>query len=331
MARTRTQRRRQTLRIVVALIVTFLILVFGREVSRSAHQAQSARRSENLSFATMAGTLLTQENAFDAQLATLLTNGSTLTRPSLALQLTDMTRDLSLWRTEAAFLKSPVLTPSLNLTLADATVTRVNDYATVLAYVADGLTLTGPNVANPSVALGAAQQSLLATAASWGGDRHALASSPGTVTLAALTNSSAGLNVRQDVATLASSSNLAATRAIVISALQVQPAPFPAPQLTLLLAPTSTMQVQIAVTNLREIVQPITLTMVLTSASGATQRVTSTRSLAPLSSYAFDPHAFSVVPGEKGTLSVTLNGIPASGSLLHSRTYSLSVSPSGTG
>jgi hypothetical protein len=279
----------------------------------------------------MAGTLLTQENAFDVQLASLLTNGSSLTRATFALQLTDLTRDLSLWRTEAAFLKSPMLTPSLNLTIAEATVTRVNDYATVLAYVADGLTLTGPNVANPSVALGAAQQSLLATAASWGGDRHALKSSPGAVTLEALTNTSAGLNVRQDVANLASSSNLVATRAIVLAALQVQPAPFPAPQLTLLLAPTTTMQVQVAVSNLREIVQPVILTMVLTSTSGATQRVTSTRTLAPLSSYAFDPHVFNVVPGEKGTFRVTLNGVPASSTLLHTRTYSLSVSPSGTG
>ncbi len=331
MARTRAQRRRQTLRIVVALIVTFLALVFGREVSRSAHQATSARRSENLSFAAMAGTLLSQENAFDTQLASLMTNGTNLTRPAAALQLTDMTRDLSLWRAEAQFLKTPELTPSLNLTLAEATATRVNDYATVLAYVATSLALTGPSVANPSLTLGAAQQSLLATAASWGGERHALANSPGSVTLAPLTSTSAGLNVRQDVATLASSSNLVATRAIVISALQVQPAPFPAPQLTILLAPTSTMQVQVAVTNLREIIQPVTLTLVLTSASGATQQVTSTHVMAPLSSYAFDPHSFNVVPGEKGTFRVTLNGIPASGPLLHSRTYSLSVSPSGTG
>ena len=316
---------------VVALIVTFLVLVFAREVSRAAHQEPSARQSENLSFATLATTLLSQENSFDTQLASLLTSGSGLSRVAFTVKMSELTQQLSQWRDEAQFLERPVLSPTLNLTFARDTLTRVSDYDTVLAYVAQAIDLTGPTTTAASPRLGAAQLSLSATAASWGAQRHELASAPGRVTLLALTNVSGRLNVPQDVATLASATNLSPTRVIVIAAIQVQPAPFPAPALTLLLDPSSTMQVQVAVSNLREILQPVSLTMVLTPATGTAQRVSDTQMLAPLTSFAFAAHTFNVFPGEKGTLTVTLNGVPSSSTLVHSRTYSVSVSPTGSG
>jgi hypothetical protein len=330
-ARTRAQRRRQSLRIVVAIVITFVLLVFGREVSRSAHQENSARLSENLSFASLATNLLGQENSFDTRLATLLGSGSQLSRTAFSVQLSELTQELSSWRAVAGLVKSPLLTPDLNLTLADDTMTRVADYDEVLAYVAQALSLSGPATSASVPTLGAAQLSLAQTAATWGADRHLLASAPGHVTLMALTTNTATLNVPQDVTTLASAPSLAATRAIVISAIQVQPAPFPAPALTLVLAPTTVMQVQVAVSNLREIVQPVSLSLVLTAASGSTQQVTMTQTLSPGTSFAFPNHLFSVFEGEKATLTVTLNGVPAASDLTHQRTYSVSVSPSGLG
>jgi hypothetical protein len=91
------------------------------------------------------------------------------------------------------------------------------------------------------------------------------------------------------------------------------------------------MQVQVSVSNLREITQPVSLSMVFTPSGGAPQQVIDAHTLAPLTSFAFAGHTFSVFPGEKGTLGVTLNGVPVSAGLLHSRTYSVSVSPSATG
>ncbi len=330
MARTRAHRRRQSLRIVVALVLTFLVLAFGREVSRSAHQLKSARLSENLTFQSLATTVLVQENAFDARLSSLLSTGSGLTRPAFAVQLSSLEQDLSLWRDEVGLMATPVLSPDLNVTLVRDTQTRVDDYDTVLSYVAKALDLSGPS-APATLSLGAAQLSLSATAASWGQDRHLLANAPGNVTLVALNTASAQLNVPQDVATLLASPSLTPTRAIVIAAIQVQPAPFPAPPLSLLLAPTTTMQVQVAVSNLREILQPVSLSMVLQPVDGATQKVTLTQTLAPNASYAFVAHTFAVVPGERATLSVSVNGVPPQSSLAHSRTYALSVSPSGAG
>jgi hypothetical protein len=147
----------------------------------------------------------------------------------------------------------------------------------------------------------------------------------------ALTTAAATLNVPQDVATLVNAPGLVASRAIVISAVQVQPAPFPAPALTLVIAPTRSMQVQVAVTNLREIVQPVSLSLVLAPASGLTQQVTMTETLSPGTSFAFASHTFSVFTGEKATLTVTLNGVPVTSGLTHRRTYSVIVSPSGLG
>jgi hypothetical protein len=315
----------------VALIVTFVVLVFGREVSRSAHQETSARLSENLSFAQVAGTLLSRENTFDTELVSLLTTGTHLTRVAFAVQLAELTQELSAWRDVATQMKSPVLSPDLNVTLSADTLTRVGDYDVVLAYLAQALSLSGPSTSPSAPSLGAAQSSLLATAASWGNERHLLASAPGQVTLMALSHASASLNVPQYAQTLAAAPSLAATRAIVIAAIQVQPAPFPAPALSLELAPTSSMQVQVSVSNQREILQPVTLSMVFTPSTGSAQQVSQTQTLSPLTSFAFASHTFSVFPGEKGTLSVSLNGVPASVGLTHSRTYAVSVSAAATG
>ena len=304
--------------------------MFAREVSRSAHQETAVRQSENVNFATIATTLLGQENSFDGRLSTLLSSGAQLTRVNFAVQLSQLNQELANWRDVADMMRSPALSPALNVTLSDATLVRVNDYDRILAYVASALSLTGP-AAPASLSLGVAQLSLSQTAATWGSERHLLASAPGHVTLAALSNQTGHLNVPQDVATLASAPNLAATRAIVISAIKVQPAPFPAPALTLLIAPTSSFQVQVAVSNLREIVQPITLSMTLTPAQGLVQRVSMTQTLAPVTSFAFAGHNFSVFPGESATLTVAINGLPPTSALTHSRTYVVKVSPSAAG
>ena len=145
----------------------------------------------------------------------------------------------------------------------------------------------------------------------------------------ALTATRARLTVPGYVATLAASSSLASVRAVQIAAVQVQPAPLPAPKQDIELTPTSTLSVQVAVSNLREILQPVSLTISFTPTAGSTQRVTQTQTLAPLTSYAFSSHVFVVHPGEKGTLSVALNTIPAATGLAHERVYAVSVAPTG--
>ena len=319
------------MRIALALVVTFILLVFSREVSRAAHQENAARQSENLSFGVMATNLLIQENDLDAQMAGLLTTGSHLSRTAFALQLSQLAQAVASWRDAAGLMKTPVLSPSLNVTLARDTLRRANAYDTILADVAQGLSLVGPAASAPAPSLGRAQLSLLATAASWGSLRHELSHSPGHVTLGVLSDASARLNIPQYLQTLAAAPALAPTRDFVIGAVQVQPAPFPAPVGTLMLAPTTTMQVQVAVSNLRVIAQPVVVSMVLTPRQGPAQRVTLTSTVAPTSSFAFDSHRFAVFPGEQANFSITLEGDPAAVTLVHRRNYLLIVAPLGLG
>jgi hypothetical protein len=314
---------------VVALVIVFVLVVFGREVTHFAHQESSARTSENLSFAAVATNLLEQENSFDARLATLLTTGADLSRVSFEVDVAQLSQDLASWRAVADQMREPVLDPDLNLTLSDETRARASDYQQILAYLTNDLVLNGPPPT--SLSLGEAQASLAATAATWGEERHALADQPGRVTLPTLTARTAHLDVPGYVQTLGASATLAPTRAVEIAAVQVQPAPLPASSRTIDLTPTSNMQVQVAVTNLREILQPVSMTMVFTPSAGGVQQVTQTRTLAPLSSYAFSSHTFAVHPGETGTFRVTLNAIPPSAGLVHQRLYTLSVAPASAG
>ena len=319
------------MRVVLALVVTFVALVFSREVTRSAHQESAARLSENLSFASLATTLIAQENSFDTALATLLNSGAHLTRAEVATKLSQFTQELSAWRSVAQIIRTPVLTPNLNVTLSDETLTRVDDYDVVVSEVAHALTLSGPTIAATAPTLGQAQASLAATAATWGSERHLLATAPGAVTLPALSALAAGANVPQDLAVLSSANNLLPTRAMEIAAIQVQPAPLPSPALTLSFTPTTSIQVQVAVTNRRELLQPLSVTVTFTPSVGTPQTFSATQTLSPLTSYAFAPATFAVFPGEHGTLSVLLTSSPVDPTLTHRRVYSVVVAPASVG
>ena len=184
MARSRTHRRRRWLRLAAVVVVVAVIVGFWSDVSSIAHHQTSAQRTENLSFATLAGNLITQENAVDRRLATLLSSGADLTRVAFAADVASLEQQISQWRDLADQLRTPVLSPSLNLTLSQETISRALDMDVVLADVTTALELSGPRVSG-GLSLGRAQLSLASTAASWGAQRHELASAPGAVTLPA--------------------------------------------------------------------------------------------------------------------------------------------------
>ena len=75
MARTRAQRRRHSFWLGVAAVITLLVLLFARDVTRAAHNSLSPRRSENRSFAALASSLIAQENNLDLRLRYLGATG----------------------------------------------------------------------------------------------------------------------------------------------------------------------------------------------------------------------------------------------------------------
>lgn len=314
------------------MIVTLLILVFARDVTRSAHGAIGPRRSENRSFAQLANSLLGQENSFDAHLTYLLNHGSTLTRPVFGARLDQLAQQLPLWTTEASQLRRPVLAHHVNDTVYALTEQRCDDYQVVLGYIASTLSLPWTTGATYSAAsVHTAQASLVATAQQWGSARWSLRREPGLVTLLATSADSARLDLPAVVQALATSPGLALTRGVGISAVQVLPAPLPAAIGDLVLPPSSTMHLGIAVTNSSYVEQPVTLlvTLVPTNGFGVSQSQTMRTVLGPLESYAFVAKILSTKASEKATLRITLAGAPTAAGMSRVRVYNLTMSPSG--
>jgi hypothetical protein len=316
----------------VALAITLLVLVFARDIGRSAHGALSPRRSENRSFAALANALLAQENAFDGHLTYLLTTGGTLHRTVFAARLTQLDQELPLFETEAAQFRRPGLVHDVNDVAAQITEQRADDYNVLMANVASSLSLPWPRSTSPAtLSMGVAQASLVATAREWNRARWGLVREPGDASLLALTDSSALLDYPSVESALRQSSSLALTRGIGIVAVSVSPAPLPAPAGELLLPPTSSMRLGVTVSNASYDVQPVSLTYVLspTNRLGVSERQTVTVTLGPLQSYAFVVKALASVASEHAILTISLAGAPNGPQMSRLRRYTVIVSSSG--
>jgi len=318
----------------VALAVTLVVLVFARDIGRSAHGAISPRRSENRSFAVLANALLSQENAFDRRLAYLLTNGQSLSRPVFAARLDQLAGQLPLWQTQAVQLRRPRLAHDVNDVVTQTTEQRIDDYQALLAGVASslGLPWSSPPSSPVTLTAGAAQASLVATSKQWNEARWGLVREPGRVSLLAISDSSALMNLPGALSALELSSSLAVTRGIGIAAISVTPAPLPAPAGELLLPPTASVRLGVTVSDTSYVNQPVSISYVLTPTNrlGVSERQTMTVTLGPLQSYAFVMKHLSTVASEHATLTVTLGGAASGPQMSRERRYSVVVSPSGS-
>jgi hypothetical protein len=329
-ARTRAQRRRHSLFLTIALVVTLVALVFARDISRSAHGATTNQRSENRSFAALANTLIGQENDFDASLATLLRDGPTMSRPVFAARLDQLDQQLSYWSTTADLLRRPKLAHDINDRFSDITESRIDDYHALVASIAHVLTLPTPS-AGLAVPPADPAQLLDETALTWNRDRFGLRHDPGTVRLDALTSSSAKLFLTSGTTDLTASPSLAVVRGIGIAAVSVLPAPLPARGGVLLLPPVTQLRLGVSVVNSGFVRQQVTMVVSMTPSNGPLPAESQTFHvvLAPLQSWAFTPQAIDVVPSERATLYIRITGAPASLNLARSKTFHVEMSPSG--
>jgi hypothetical protein len=314
----------------IALVVTLVVLVFARDVSRSAHGAITNQRSENRSFAGLANTLIVQQNDFDARMARLLRSGSALTRPVFDARLDQLDQQLSNWSAAAELLRRPKLAHDINDKIADITETRIDDYEQIIARITDALSLPAVSGANGAVIADPAH-SLIETGVTWNKDRFALRHEPGKVRLDPLTSSSAQIFSESGVTNLTASTTLALVRGIGIAAVSVLPSPLPAPRGTLLLPPVTKIRLAVSVVNSGFVEQGLTIEVVMQPSNGPLppQRQTFRVELAPLQSYAFVARGIAVVPSERATLDIRITGAPASVNLTRSKRYRVEVSPPG--
>ena len=331
MARTRAQRRRHSLFLIIALVVTLVVLVFARDISRAGHGAITSQRSENRSFAALANALIVQENNFDLRFARLLRSGSSLTRPVFDARLDQLDQELAYWSTTAELLRHPKLAHDVNDKMADLTETRIADYEEVIATIANALSLPVPTPHPEGTLISDPATSLLDAGLTWNKDRSDLRHEPGTVRLDKLTLSSARLFITTGVDVLSSSPSLAVVRGIGIAAISVLPAPLPSKAGDLVLPPVSSIKLGISIENTGFVVQRVTMEVSMQPSNGPlpAHRQTFHVVLAPLQSYAFVPKDIAVVPSERATLSVRITGAPASPNLERSKVFRVEMSPHG--
>jgi len=315
--------------ITLALVVTLGFLVFGRDVSRSAHGAPGPRKSEDKSFGALANTLITSENRFDGRLHRLLSQGGTLRRYVFAARLAQLDQQLGDWSVAANQLGRPALAHDVNQTLNDVTQARVADYQALLADVAHSLRLpwstTGPPVVgNPATALEA-------TSKQWNHARFALVKEPGLVHLDKMSSMSAHYFVANGETALVNSTTLALSRAIGIAAVRVSPAPLPANPGILLLPPVTLVQLGVSVVNESYDTQPVKLTIRVTPANKLRTPFVQTMAatIGPLQAFAFVPKSFGTAPSERAQVVLVLSGAPAAPGMVNHETYQLEMSPSG--
>jgi hypothetical protein len=313
----------------LALVVTLLILVFARDVSRAGHGSITARRSENRSFGALANALILQENSFDGRLYQLLSQGGSLSRDVFAARLNQLDEQLPTWDTAATLLRRPVLSHDVNDELNLLTQERVEDYQALLGNVAHSLQLpwsapVSTSIVNPAT-------SLVATSKQWNIDRFALKREPGTVRLDATSAKSAQYFVKNGASALELSSSLALVRAVEIAAVRVSPSPLPSPAHELLLPPVTFVQLGVTVLNDSYDDQPITLTVQVIPLNNRgvrfSQRMTTT--LGPLGAFAFVPKVVSTVPSEHAKVIFHVIGARAAVGKLTTEGFLLVMSPSG--
>ncbi|HWD95085.1 MAG TPA: hypothetical protein VG246_01550 [Acidimicrobiales bacterium] len=329
MARTRAQRRRHTVLITLALVITLIVLVFARDVSRSAHGAITERLSENRSFAALANGLIDQENQFDARLDRLLGPGVALQRTVFAARLYQLNEVLPGWITDADLVREPVLSHHVNETLYELTLERVAAYQSLLGEVARALSLpwsTTPleHVANPST-------TIVNTSTRWNAARFSLSKEPGQVKLTATTSRSGTYFHLRGTSDLVASRSLALVRAISIVAMRVTPAPLPASRGVLLLPPVTTVDLGVSVLNASYDDQPVIISIRVTPTNNRGQpfleRMRAT--LGPLQAYAFVPSAVTTAASERAEVVITVAGARAAVGKVTTEHYRLEMSPSG--
>jgi hypothetical protein len=303
------------------------VLVFARDLTRAAHDARGNQRTENQTFAALANDLITQENATDARLTYLLANGATLSRPVFDARLVQINHSLSSWTSAASLFETPTIGDGLNETLATETRSRVIDFSTVLSQVASALYLpwTAPSTIAPSP-----DGDLAATSAAWNARATAFHRATGHVTLDTLTNSTGPL-AANGYGALASAPSLRLVRGIGIAAVQVNPSPLPATPGNIIEPPTTQLHLGVSVHNGAFAEQPVTVIVTLSPTNGLGQSVQYSQNLTlgPLANAAIVVGRVPTVPLEHAKLTVVVSGAPATGTLSTSRSYDLTVAPSG--
>jgi len=326
-ARNRGRRRRQNLKLLIALAVTLALVVLVRDVARLARQSNSQRASLNQSFAVLATSVLNDEATLRGEVTAILSGASTMTRPILAARLALVRESADSLRQRVALLAKPSIAHGVQntlITVTDLRSTAVSDLASVVSSALDL-----PGGSSSSATVSSIESSVLSSDNMWASAHTELVGEPGHVSLPASTFALTTGPLATAVNTLLSVPALAPTRAMTIAAVSVTPAPLPAPIGVLKLIPVTSIDVAVAVRNTQYISQgfAVTLTVRPTTAVGVGFSRSLSSVAGPLGGRALSFPSIAVVPGERATVTISLTGVAPATSGGGLRQYVLSIAP----
>ena len=323
MARKRSRRRRQSILWTSAVVASLLVLIFARDVSRTAHGDVRAVRSENQSFAVLSNAIITEENTVDSTLTALLVRGAQFNRAQLSAQMTTLNDTLRVLPAQASQLRNPTLRNDVNGKLATWCQARASAYSSLLSDVAATLSLPWPT--RPAESERQAVTVLRTTTGQWHALTTVLAHQPGHVVLTPFSDFTGVLDIGALTQQMLQTPSLKVARSLAIAAVSVSPAPFPAPPGDLELVGTSPLVLGVSVLNGSFANQPASVTATLVSSTGVTTTRRMSATLGPRRAYAFSDLTFALVSGERATLRIVVTGAPATPGQSTVRTYRVHV------
>jgi len=327
--RSRAQRRRRNLWILLALVATLLVVFIARDVSRAAHQSTGPRRSENRSFGLLANALILNENTLNARAMYLFANGATLSRTDFDARLQQLELFAAGLVPEANELATPHLAHGVNNTLVRITTERIADFQTIATFM-DAVA----GSAGLKIAIGeplAADSQISQTNLEWGEARESLRGEPGHVRLNASVWSLAAVATQSaDANALEASQSLRVRGGVSINAVAVRPSPLPSATGELLVPPDPSMHVGVSILNSSTVGQHVTVAISVnpTNGIGTVQSQREVITIGTQRSTAIDFSALAITPDEKASVVVVVQGASAAYAGSLSRHYDLVVSPS---
>jgi hypothetical protein len=314
----------------VWLAVTVCVVVVLHDVHTLSGQSTSNRASLNRTFAALATSILDDENRYGTEALTLLATGSTLTRATLAGQMSFVSLQGRELEQRTALLARPVLDDNVQATLATVTTLRVGAVSSLLQRI--GIDLGLPHKSAGVLTTAEIQGVIEHSNELWATARTKLVKAPGRAHLPSSVFALATAPIDAQMASLQSAATLTPERAVTISAVAVTPAPFPAPRFDLVLPPVASVAIDVVVHNIEYINQIVTVRVVLHPYSHANKteiRQVSIK-LGPLGARALAFSNLAVKPNEHAVVTISLTGAPIAVGGSGSKKYHLYVASAPT-
>jgi hypothetical protein len=315
--------------VLVALALSVSVIVVGRDVSVQAAHSNANRASLNRTFAVLSRSILVDENRFDHQAATLLAEGAGWSRDTLAARVGQLRLEGRQLRQRAGLLAQPVLDDGVQATLITVTDLRVDAVARLTDRLAAALQLPHHG---PAGSVGNAHLALARSNHLWAAARRALRRAPGAARLARSVAALARAPLASQLAALAAAGSLRAVRAAAIRAVEVTPAPFPAPRGHLVLPPVTVGSIEVSIANEEYVDQPFSVHLTITPSSAGAPAVTRSAhgTLGPLGARAVSFAGLPLTPGESAVVNIWLTRTPVPSAHAGRRSYELAVAPAPT-